>query len=405
MKIALVADHLAPLPSAAGGYPGDPAARVLALASALAGQGCQVTVYTRGDTAPAARADGAGRAAPSAGVTVEHIPGAARDGLSEDKLLTHIGEFAGHLAERWRRSTPDVVHAHFWTSGMAALAAARGLDVPVVQTFHSLGAGAHCGQRRAAGASLRVRLEAAIGRSAGVILADTSDERRDLGHLGVPQASVRIVPPGVDTTRFRPSGPAAERSQKARLVTIWAPGGQQGLATAVHALAELPDAELVIAAGPARAGLARDPGYLAVTQFARRLGVQDRLICTGEMSQGGMPPLMRSADVLVHLTPSRALAMAPVEAMACGKPVIASAASGAHRDAVIHGNTGFLVPPADHALLARRIRQLLTSPVLLEGYGIAAASRARCRYAWERIGEETLAVYEALAEPGIQAAA
>ncbi len=201
MKIALVADHLAPLPSAAGGYPGDPAARVLALASALAGQGCQVTVYTRGDTAPAARADGAGRAAPSAGVTVEHIPGAARDGLSEDKLLTHIGEFAGHLAERWRRSTPDVVHAHFWTSGMAALAAARGLDVPVVQTFHSLGAGAHCGQRRAAGASLRVRLEAAIGRSAGVILADTSDERRDLGHLGVPQASVR------NRRRARPGRP------------------------------------------------------------------------------------------------------------------------------------------------------------------------------------------------------
>ena len=399
MKIALVADHLGPLPSAADGYPGDPAARVLSLASALAGQDHQVTVYSRED----AVADGT---VPCAGVTVEHIPGGSRDELPEDKLLTHIAEFAAQLAERWRRSTPDVVHAHFWTSGMAALAAVRGLDVPVVETFHSLGVGAHRSQHRVpAGTAARVRLEAAIGRSVGAILADTSDERRDLGRMGVPQASVRVVPPGVDTTQFGPSGPATERGRRGRLLMVWAPGGRAGLATAVHALAELPDAELVIAGGPAPASLARDPEYLVLTQFARRLGVQDRLTCSGKVSQADMPPLMRSADVLVHLTPSQAFAMVPVEAMACGTPVIASAASGAHRDAVIHGNTGFLVPPADPALLARRIRQLLTSPVLLEGYGLAAASRARCRYAWERIGEETLAVYEALVEPGIQAAA
>ena len=384
MKIALVAGHLAPRPAGTDNYPGDPAAQVLSLAAALDGHGQQVTVYGHGDTAVAART--------APGVTVEPVPARTPGGPSEGELLAHIGDVAGHLAERWRRSPPDVVHAHFWTSGMAALAAVRGLGVPVAATFHSL----------AAAPGTRSRIESAVARSVAAVLADTSDERLDLGRLGLPRASVRVVPPGLDTARFTPAGPAAERGQRSRLVTVWAPGEGQAVATAVRALAEVPGTELVIASS---AALGDDPEFRAITLLARQLRVHDRLICAGELTRDGIPPLMRSADVLVQLTQNRPCAMVPAEAMACGTPVIASAAAGAHRDAVVPGHTGFLVPPGDHAVLARRIRQLLGSPVLFEGYGIAAANRARSRYAWERIAEETLAVYEALARPGIPAAA
>jgi glycosyltransferase involved in cell wall biosynthesis len=384
MKIALVAGHLAPRPAGTDSYPGDPAAQVLSLAAALAGHGQQVTVYGHGDTAVAART--------APGVTVEPVPARTPGGASEGELLAHIGDVAGHLAERWRRSAPDVVHAHFWTSGMAALAAVRGLGVPVAATFHSL----------AAAPGTRSRIESAVARSVAAVLADTSDERLDLGRLGLPRASVRVVPPGLDTARFTPAGRAAERGQRSRLVTVWAPGEGQAVATAVRALAEVPGTELVIASS---AALGDDPEFRAITLLARQLRVHDRLICAGELTRDGIPPLMRSADVLVQLTQNRPCAMVPAEAMACGTPVIASAAAGAHRDAVVPGHTGFLVPPGDHAVLARRIRQLLGSPVLFEGYGIAAANRARSRYAWERIAEETLAVYEALARPGVPAAA
>ncbi len=383
MKIALVAGHLAPRPAGTDSYPGDPAAQVLSLATALAGHGQQVTVYGYGDTAAAART--------APGVTVEPVPGRAPGGVSEGELLAHIGDVAGYLAEGWHRSAPGVIHAHFWTSGMAALAAVRGLGVPVAATFHSL----------SATPGTRSRIESAVARSVAAVLADTSDERHDLGRLGLPRASVRVVPPGLDTARFTPAGPAGERGQRARLLTVWTPGEGQAVATAVRALAEVPDAELVIAGG----GVLDDPEFRAITHLARQLHVDDRLICAGELTRNRIPPLMRSADVLVQLTQNQPCAMVPAEAMACGTPVIASAAAGAHRDAVIPGHTGFLVPPADHAVLARRIRQLLASRVLFEGYGIAAANRARSRYAWERIAEETLAVYEALARPGIPAAA
>jgi glycosyltransferase involved in cell wall biosynthesis len=399
MKIALVTEHLGAL-SAAGtdAYPVDPALRVLPLARALAGQGQQVTVYSRQDSA--ARADSAAETSLCPGVAISRVPAGPAQRLPADVLLEHLAALAGQLADRWRRDPPDVIHAHYWTSGLAALAGARDLGVPVVQTFQSLGGGVRPGRvLAAAGAAARVRLEAAIGRSARAVMASSPDERAALARLGVPHSSIRIVPCGVDIARFRPSGPAAERGRRPRLLMVAPPGDRQGPLTMLRALADVPEAELVIAGGAAG-----DPGYQALARLARRLGVQGRLTCLGKPSEADMPPLMRSADMLVHLTPVQRFAMVPVEAMACGIPVVVSE-DAAPGDAVIDGNTGFLVPPAEPRKLTGRIRQLLDSPLLREGYGIAAASRVRSRYSWERIGQETLAVYEALLAPRMEAAA
>lgn len=393
MKIALVTDQPGAL-SAAGAraYPPDPAFRAFPLAHALAGLGHRVTVYSRDDSA--AHAD----AGPCQGVAVCGIPAGPPERLPADELLPHVAALAGQLADRWSADPPDVIHAHFWTSGLAALAGARGLGIPVVQTFNSLGTDGRAGRLPAGGSDARVRLEGAIGRSAGAVIAHTNAERAALARLRVPQQSVRVVPSGVDVTRFRPSGPSAERverDERPRLLIVSPPGDRHGLATALRALADVPGAGLVIAG---------DPGDEALARLARKLGVHDRVTCAGNVTEADMPPLMRSADALVHLTPSQPYAIVPVEAMACGTPVVA-AEDAALGDAIIHGNTGFVVPPAAPGQLARRIRQLLASPMLLEGYGIAAASRARSRYCWERIGEETLAVYEALLAPPLEAAA
>jgi glycosyltransferase involved in cell wall biosynthesis len=401
MKIALIAGHLgAPARSTAYAYPGDPAAAILPLAKALAGRGQRVTVYARRDSAALSR-----RAAPCRGVTVEYIPAGPAATLTDDELLPYIPAFARQLAERWRRGAPDVAHAYSWTSGLTALAGARDLALPVVQTFHSLGAGAASDRGQAArSTSQRIRLEAAIGRAARAVLAATSDQRSELGRRGVPLASVKVVPPGVDTSTFRPSGPAATRNERPRLLMVAALSERHELATAARALADVPDAELLVVGGPARSQLADDPGYRALTKLSRELGVHDRLRCMGAVSQADMPALMRSADALLNLTATEPLAAVSLDAMACGLPVIASEA-GINGDAVIDGVTGYLVPPARPTLLAGRIRRLIGSPMLREGFGIAAASRAEDRYSWERISQETLAVYQALPGLRLEAAA
>ena len=168
-----------------------------------------------------------------------------------------------------------------------------------------------------------------------------------------------------------------------------------GPVTAVRALPEVPEAELVIAGGPPAGQLAADPGYRALMRLAGELGVADRVSFTGQVSLAGMPALMRSAELLLNLGTDDEQAMVTVEAMACGVPVVA-AETGLHADAVINGTTGLLLPPGQPAVLARRVRQLLASP-MREGMAIAAASRAAERYSWARIGQETLAVYEGAA--------
>ena len=60
--------------------------------------------------------------------------------IEPDALTAHLPDFGNYLTQRWRRNRPDVAHAHSWTMGLAALAGARGLGIPVVQTFGSLGA-------------------------------------------------------------------------------------------------------------------------------------------------------------------------------------------------------------------------------------------------------------------------
>ena len=134
MRIALVASQSSsPRQRDAAGQ----SQRVTSLAEALGRLGHQVTLYAPNGS-PALPA----KATLAPGVTIEHLPGgrAGSRRSSGDEPALDIPAFSDHLARRWRQDPPDVAHAHFWTTGLAALAGARGLNLPVVQTFHSLGA-------------------------------------------------------------------------------------------------------------------------------------------------------------------------------------------------------------------------------------------------------------------------
>jgi glycosyltransferase involved in cell wall biosynthesis len=388
VRIALVTGHV--VADQATGPQQDPrgqAVRVATLASTLAQLGHQVTVYARQDSPSRPRSEDV------AGVRFEYVPAGPAAPLSQDKLLPQLGTFSQGLAERWRQRPPDVVHAHFWTSGLAALGATRGTSVPVVQTFHSLGAPLQAALAAPAEqAAVRAKMERLVARTVRSVLAGSTAEQATLTGLGVPRTAITVVPFGVDTATFEPIGPAARRGKKSRLLAAAPTSADHDLETVIRALTTLPGAELLIAGGPARAELGDDPVLRQVSLLADRAGVSDRVMFTGKVSRNRIPALLRSADLFVHLGDEEA-GILPVEAMACGTAVVATDGT-ADQDAVVDGATGVLVPPHDAAALARRIRQLLASPMLLEGLGIAAADRARSRYSWERIGQETVAAYE-----------
>jgi glycosyltransferase involved in cell wall biosynthesis len=387
MRIALVTGHVTPDashpdPSA---DPRGQALRVASLAGTLSDLGHQVTVYARKDSPARPRSESAG------GVRFEYLTAGPAAPLTQEQLLPQLGKFSDELAKRWRDSPPDVVHAHYWTSGLAALAATRGTRIPVVQTFHSLaGMSAHA---LPGGDAVRLKMERLIARSVRAVLAGSSSELGELASLGVPRAAISVVPFGVDTAKFDPEGPAARRTKRPRLLAAAPTSAEHGLDTVIRALAALPGAELLVAGGPARADVGADPVLRELARLAERTGVSDRVMFTGKVAAARVPALLRSADLFVQVTGTESAAILPVEAMACGTPVVA-AADSADQDAVVDGATGALVRPGDAAALARRIRQLLASPMLLEGFGIAAADRARSRYSWERVGQQTVAAYE-----------
>jgi glycosyltransferase involved in cell wall biosynthesis len=215
----------------------------------------------------------------------------------------------------------------------------------------------------------------------------------ELVRMGIPRASITVVPPAVDTSQFCPDGPAAERAERPRLLAVAPLRADQGLDRLVRVLAALPGTELVIAGGPPKRQLRTDKVYKELMQLARKLRVQRRLEFTGQVGHADLPALLRSADLLVSAAPYDPAGVVTTAAMACGTAVAASAVGG-NRDAILDETTGLLVAPGRPDLLARRVRRLLATPLRLEAFGIASADRAAARYCAERIGRETAAAYE-----------
>jgi D-inositol-3-phosphate glycosyltransferase len=404
MKIALVAQHATPLRPRAGSGPDSDDIGLSELTRRLATHGHQVTVFAQRN-----QSDLPDQAELHDGVRVKHInagPVPAKyganygadygtDGDRDDaSLLEQVPAFSGPLRSSWEQDRPDVVHALRWTSGLAALAAARDLDIPVVQEFSSLGVTERRDRVKANGAAAaRIRLEPAIGRSAAAVVATHSAEASDLASLGVHRSSIRVVPWGVDTDMFTPEGPVAPRNGRPRLLTAADLNERAPLETLLRALTKVPGAELLIVGGPDCADLPSDNAYVRLAAFAGTLDISDRVIFAGRVEHNAMPALLRSADLVVSTCQYEPSGTTSLQAMACGTPVIAPPVGG-HVDAVVDGTTGILIPPGRPALLAQRIRQLLAHPMLIEAYGVAAADRAKSRYSWDRIAGETLAVYD-----------
>jgi glycosyltransferase involved in cell wall biosynthesis len=390
MNIAMISEHADPTAALGGADAGGQNVHVGALAEALAARGHSVTVYTRLVDLDAPRTVGLGP-----GVTVRRLKAGPIAPLPKDELLPHMPELGMRLARRWRQDPPDVAHAHFWMSGLAALRGAAGLDIPVTQTFHALGV-VKARHQGAADPSPpgRVGAERRIGRSCDQVIATCHDEVGELTALGVPGGQISVVPCGVDTTLFAPDGPSAPVPHgRPRLLAIGRLVERKGVATAIAALARVPGAELVVAGGPGRAELETDGDYRALREAAARHGVTDRVVFTGGVGRADVPALIRSADVVVCTPWYEPFGIVPLEAMACGVPVVASAVGGL-TDTVVDRATGWLVPPRDPDALAGALRALLADPGRRQAMGRAGLDRARQWYSWPRVAAHTEEVYE-----------
>ncbi|MEV6349422.1 glycosyltransferase [Actinoplanes sp. NPDC051851] len=383
MRIAMISEHASPFGT------GDQNVHVADLSAALAEQGHEVRVYTR-------------RTDPGAAETVDVAAGvrvitvtAGPERPVEDEL-PYVGEFARVLGDQWRDGwAPDVAHAHFWTSGLAAVTAARQIDIPVVQSFHELGE-IGPGQN---GPS-RAGYERALGRAVDRVVAQTQDEVRGLVRIGVPRARMTMVPAGVDTERFSPDGPAVPRDpERPRILSVGRLVERKGFGDVIQAMRYVPGAEVVVVGGPSPDQLPADPAATSLRALAEQCRVADRFRLVGAVPHRDMPSWYRSADLLVAAPWNEQFERSALEAMACGVPIVGTAVGGL-TEAVVDGLTGDLVPARDPRELGGALRRLVNDKVRRFTYATAALDRARQAYSWKRVAAQVGSVYSAVMRRG-----
>ncbi|MET8153290.1 glycosyltransferase [Actinoplanes sp. NPDC049668] len=387
MRIAMISEQASPLPTAAAGAQ---QRHVADLSTALAAAGHDVRVYTRRD------APGLPETVPMGeGVRVVHVPAGPARELPAERLLAHMGEFAQWLRTEWQEDdwVPEVAHAHFWTSGLAAVTAARRVGIPVVQSFHELGGAGAADQD---GPS-RNGYERALGRAVDRVVAQSQDEARGLVRIGVPRAQLTVVPAGVDSELFTPEGPAAERDPgRTRILSVGRLAERRGHGDVIQAMRYVPGAEYVVVGGPPADRLATDPQAKRLRAIAEHFRVADRFRLVGGVPGAEMPRWYRSADLLVAAPWQEQSLLTSLEAMACGLPVIGTAVGGLG-EAVVDGLTGDLVPARDPRALGGAVRRLVNDKVRRFAYATAALDRARQAYSWKRVASQLGSVYSAVA--------
>ncbi len=431
MRIAMVSEHASPLATLGGVDAGGQNVYVSSLALALGAQGHQVDVYTRRDAAELPPRVQLGR-----GVSVVHVPAGPARPIPKDELLQWMPDLGDWLSGAWSEAgggaeataRPDVVHAHFWMSGLAALRARQALDpgpatsdrLPLVQTFHALGSVKRRfqgpGDTSPAG---RIEAEHMLARTVDQIIATCSDEVAELEALpgtefgfdrsnAARRGQIQVVPCGVDLARFTPVGPRSlpaglpdTAGSRMRLLCVGRLVERKGVATAIEALRHLPQCHLVVAGGPDRAHLDADEEVARLRALARRAGVEDRVQFTGRVARTDLPALIRWADVVVATPWYEPFGMVTLEAMASGRPVIGSAVGGL-LDTVLPGVNGLLVEPRDPAALAAAVHALMEVPLAAAVMRRAARQIAVARYGWDCVAEQILSIYQSLARPAVR---
>jgi D-inositol-3-phosphate glycosyltransferase len=309
-----------------------------------------------------------------------------------------IDRFAAGLARRWRSSRPEVVHAQDWFAGAAAARALRAVrphigQVPLVVTLPAL---AHVHRRHLGvqpfSAPIRLAVERDLARTADLVLATCVDQHREWLTLGAHRDRTLTIPEGVDGSRF--TTPRARRPEPTvPLVTLSDLEPHRDTAAVVAAVARVPQATLTVVGGPTPARVATDARVAELRALAARHDALDRVRFLGRVPHAEVPAVLGAADVAVQVPWFAGFGRAAVEALACGRPVVATAVGGM-LESVEHGVNGVLVPPRDPHALHEAIRKVVTDPRCRAVLAGGARPRTLDRFGWPRVAEATLAAYD-----------
>lgn len=345
---------------------------------------------------------------------VVHIPAGPEDPRPKTELPNYLPQFIAGIRQFAHEKDIhyDLIHSHYWMSGLAGLSLKNDWNVPMLQMFHTLGhmknkvAQSLAEQEQAA----RIAGEEQILEKADCLVFSTPAEHRQIQTLYQHQPrKFKIIPPGVDTSRFYPI-PADEARQaigvptrNCMLLYVGRIEPLKGIDTLIRAIslmdktgimAECPHFLAIIGGDP-------DAGENELSQEMQRLQslcddlkVNDLVIFLGKQNQETLPYYYSAAQVVVVPSHYESFGMVALEAMACGTPVVASQVGGLAY-LIQDGVTGYSIPDNDPEVLADRLTTLIQNQNLRKRMGAHANAYAQS-YDWHIIAGRISQLYSEL---------
>jgi glycosyltransferase involved in cell wall biosynthesis len=402
-SIALISEHASPLAAVGGIDAGGQNIYVAQVARELGRLGYDVDVFTRRDSE---RVADVVDYAP--GVRVIHVPAGPASYVRKEELLPHMDAFGDYVCDfARRRGGYALSHANFFMSGLASLKLKECLSVPYVVTFHALGRVRRLHQRDADEfPEARMAIEdETIARADGIV-AECPQDHRDLTTLySADERRIAVIPCGFDRGEFWPITKQFARralgfsTQERMLVNVGRLAPRKGLDNLIRGLGRLTHrhrvtAKLVLVGGYTDLpDPALTPEIARLQAVAAEEGVSSQVLFTGRRSREFLKLYYSAADIFCTTPWYEPFGITPLEAMACGTPVIGADVGGI-RFSVADGVSGFLVPPNDPDALAARAAELLSDPARMREMGRAGIQRVQAQFTWPKVARAISALYE-----------
>lgn len=411
MRIAMLSYHTCPLAILGGKDTGGMNVYVREITRQLGAIGIHVDVFTRSqdEHVPHVLHD------LGYGNRVVHIPAGPEYPLPKKELTAYLPQFVSGIREFADNKglSYDLIHSHYWMSGIAAIELKTHWHVPIVNMFHTLGLMKNrvAQSPKELEGDYRVNGEMEVLKSADKIIAATQAEYAQL--LWLYQADVNkilVIPPGVDIGKFYPI-PSDEAKEYIgvppcgrMLLFVGRIEPLKGLDVLIEAIGIMRQKEiftenpfcLVIIGGDTDQEPVHDDNIemSRIKQLAEKHGLSDLVTFLGKKSQESLPYYYSAAEAVVVPSQYESFGMVALEAMACGTPVVASQIGGL-AFLVQDGVTGYTVPVDDPDELARKLTSILNDPDLHQRMGNQAVEVAQ-DYAWEKITQKLVVVYREL---------
>jgi D-inositol-3-phosphate glycosyltransferase len=409
-RIALISEHASPLGVLGGVDSGGQNVYVGQLAKHLAALGYDVDVFTRRDSDRLPEI-----AEWVSGIRIVHVPAGPPCYVRKEEMLPYMDAFTQYLLHfgRCQREAYDLVHANFWMSGLVACELKKALGTPFVITFHALGRVRRLHQGTADQfPDARFAIEDRIVAEADRILAECPQDEEDLIRLyNADPARITVIPCGFDPLEMSPiSKPLARFAlnlppEEKVILQLGRMVPRKGVDTVVRGLGRLVKTHNIQARLLVVGGESDDPDPSAtpeigrLQEIVREEGVEGLVTFVGRRGRETLKYYYSAADAFVTVPWYEPFGITPVEAMACGTPVIGSNVGGI-KYTVRDGETGYLVPPRDPDRIAERLAHLYQHPKLLSLLSRQAVRRANDLFTWEKVARAAAAVYEEVLASG-----